>query len=266
MAGRTLSKWERVYMDGYDLSGYGRSIGPLGIEYAVSDLTAPMSDTVKGYLLGQPAITVGTFNGVMQSTTDSGIEISAIQTAGVYRDIMVVFGDRAEPAAAAAGIGVPVFCAKSAHSGFKLADDGGAITITAEFADDDASDITGHGIAWGKLIHAKGAETAVNDQKGINTGYSSTLGGVMAYQVFAGDWAGTLKIQSSVTDVDGDYVDIVGATVTLANSDPCAGMITIPVTETVKQYVRWQLTTTGGTTITFALAWLPQYLSGASYI
>ena len=60
--GRTKHKWERVYVDGYDLSGYGRTIGPLSWAYDEADLTAHMSDTVKGYLPNNANVNLGTFN------------------------------------------------------------------------------------------------------------------------------------------------------------------------------------------------------------
>lgn len=44
--GRTKEKYRRVYIDGYDMSGFGRTIGPLEWKYDEADLTAHMSDTV----------------------------------------------------------------------------------------------------------------------------------------------------------------------------------------------------------------------------
>ena len=48
--GRTVSKWVRCYVDGRNLSGYGRTIGPLTWDYDLADLTCQMSDAVRGGL------------------------------------------------------------------------------------------------------------------------------------------------------------------------------------------------------------------------
>ena len=48
--GRTLQKWVRAYIDGYDMSGYSRSAGVLGWNYNEADLTCQMSDAAMGYL------------------------------------------------------------------------------------------------------------------------------------------------------------------------------------------------------------------------
>jgi hypothetical protein len=252
MTGRTLSRFERVYVDGYDLSGYGRSIGPLGVEFAVIDLTAPMSDAMKGYLLGMPSITVGTFNGVMQSSTDVGTEISVIQSAGSAHDIMVAIGDRAAPA-----IGVPVFCAKSAHSGFHVVEEGGAITVTAEFADVDASDIGDYNDPWGVLLHTKLATTAANTGTGdsvLSPRGTTSLGGYMMYQIFSGDMTGKISVEHSDDNVNANFVGVGGLEYTLG-SFPAAGIIqTTAKTTAINQWTRWQLTIGSGTTLTFALA------------
>ena len=69
--GRTVPKWVRVYMDGYDLSGYSRTIGPLKHEYEEADLTAQMSDAVMGVMPNLPSISPGknrvSINGAMSS-------------------------------------------------------------------------------------------------------------------------------------------------------------------------------------------------------
>ena len=71
MAGRTLPRFTRVYIDGYDMSGYARTIGPLGWEFEEIDLTAQMGDAVKGALPGQATISPGTLNVVFETDSDS---------------------------------------------------------------------------------------------------------------------------------------------------------------------------------------------------
>ena len=69
--GRTHSKWDRVYVDGYDFSGQARKVGPLSIEYDAADLTA-LSNPVKGYLPNIASVNVGAINSVFDNTATTG--------------------------------------------------------------------------------------------------------------------------------------------------------------------------------------------------
>lgn len=254
--GRTLPKFARIYIDGYDLSGYSRDIGPLLWEFDAADLTAQMNDAAKGYLPNLCNISPGTLNGVLQSTTDSGIEISEIQTAGTTRDIMIPVGIRAAPA-----IGDPVFCCKSSHNGFHVVENGGAMTITTEFGAWDASDPTAYPVPWGVLLHANGGYiTAVNSSTTdtVDNGAQTTKGGYLAYQITGRDATGSLSVQHSATNVNGDFVDLGGCVVTLgAGAINLAGIqqTTLPTT-TVERFIRWQITISTGIYYTFALAFV----------
>jgi hypothetical protein len=253
MTGRTLARFMRVYVDGYDLSGYGRSIGPLRAEWDLADLTAPMSDAVMGYLPNHLSISPGTFNGVLQATTDSGTEISAIQLPGVQRDIMVLIGDKAAPV-----MGDRAFVAKTSHSGFHVVENGGAIYITADFDEYDAADSISYARPWGRCLHPYGAETGANssttDTVDINTG---CYGGYMAWQVFGGDIAGTLTLQDSADNVDGNFVNHDGLTASVDGASPGGGIVqATDSTEIVNRYMRWQLSVDSGSSLTFALAFV----------
>ena len=80
-SGRMILKNTRVYVDGYNLSGYARSVGPLNWECGEVDLTAPMGDAIKGVLPGQPSITLGALNTVLDPTATTG-PIARMGTAG----------------------------------------------------------------------------------------------------------------------------------------------------------------------------------------
>jgi hypothetical protein len=249
MTGRTLPKWARVYMSGIDLSGMGRDVGPLVWQCDEADLTAQMNDAAKGSLPNLITVSPGTYNGVLQSTTDTGIEVSAIQTAGVGRDIMIPIGDRAAPA-----FNDPVFCCKASHNGLHVVESGGAITITAEFGSYDASDVVGGVLPWGKLIHINEAETAVNSSTTdtLDIGAAGATYGYFAWQIFSGDIAGTIKVQHSDANTDVSFVDLTGCSATIAV--PGAGMALATISP--KQYIRWQITISSGTTLTFAMAFV----------
>jgi hypothetical protein len=248
--GRTLEKWIRVYCDGYDLSGMGRTIGPLAWLFDDVDLTAPMSDAAKGSLPNLCNISPGTYNGVLQSTTDSGTEISKIQGAGVGRDIMIPCGIRAEPAA-----GDQVFCCKATHSGFGVVESGGAMTISGTFGAWDVSDLPSYPIPWGQLITAKSTITGTGNQTGVNTGQDTARGGYMMYQVFtgtSGTW--TLHLEDSPDNIS--YTDVEGLTVTVAAASiPCAGIIqTTAITTQIEGYVRLVATEDVAGSIVLAVA------------
>jgi hypothetical protein len=188
------------------------------------------------------------FNGVLQATIDSGMELSAIQTAGVQRDIMIPIGIRAAPAA-----GDPCYCCKATHSGFTVMEDGGAMMVNATFGSWDASDTVIYPIPWGQIIVAKSTITVTTTSAAV-LGTSCT-GGYMMYQVFSGSsgrW--TIKLQDSVDD--NVYADIEGLTVMIADaSSPTAGIVqTTATTNTVDNYIKCVMTEDSAGTIILAVA------------
>ncbi len=220
--GRSLLKWLRVYCDGYDLSGMGRTIGPLACTFDSADLTAQMSDTVKGYLPNLCSISPGTYNGVLKSTTDSGVEVSRIQSAGTSRVLMIPWGIRGEPAA-----GDPVFACKSSHNGFQIAEDGGAVVINGVFGEWAASGAIGMQNPWGQLLipNSSLATTTTSSSARDYTQASTLHGGFLVYQILTGSTGGwTIHVEDSTND--SVWADVEGATVTIADvSTPQAGIV-----------------------------------------
>jgi len=265
--GRTKQKYWRVYANGYDLSGYSRSIGPLALEYDEADLTAYMSDVVKGYLPNMCHISPGTLNAVFDNTATTGLYALTQATAGSSRNLMVPIGIRAAPAD-----GDPVFCGQFYQDSFNVTEDGGAVTATIQYSG-LAADATTKVYAqqpWGILLHAKAIRT---EATGVNTAagflnYSAsattTQGGYFMYQVFAGDGTLTLSVQDSDDwDDPADY-DITVATTGLINcAVPTSGVIAVPTTTTLREGLRWQIDFNAGggtaTTVTFACAFMRIY-------
>jgi len=56
--GRTVLKYTRVYVSGYDLSGYARNIGPLDTMFAEGN-DDPLNAAIVGAWLGQATISPG---------------------------------------------------------------------------------------------------------------------------------------------------------------------------------------------------------------
>lgn len=115
--GRTLQKHFRFYVDGYDLSGMTRSVGPFGIVSDEADLTT-WTDQVKGYLPGHTQITLGTFNAVFDNTAATGVH-TVLGTAGGLRTCLLAMGIRGAPAD-----GDPCFAGQFKQGAYQAVDDG----------------------------------------------------------------------------------------------------------------------------------------------
>jgi len=252
MTGRTVAKHARFYMGGYDLSGYARTFGPLVWTYDEQG-EAALSDEIKNYLPGHPTVSVGQLNGFFDNTATSGLHVVA-SAAGVIRTVMAPIGMRAAPAA-----GDPVWGGQYTQLGYQSTGEG-LVGVNIPFGGWDNSGTTeAYDQPWGVLLHAKGAETAASTTTGagIDTaGGQTTKGGYMIYQVFTGTGAVTISIDDSSDD--SSYGALTDATIAIADaSTPQAGIVALGKTDTVEQYLRWQIAAGGGfSTVTFALAFV----------
>ena len=253
--GRTVgSKFTRAYVDGYDLSGYTRTVGELQYEHDQNEIVT-LTDSVMGAYPGQCTIAVGDINAVLETNTGSTAMHGKFSAGGdAVRDVMIPIGIRAAPAA-----GDPVFCAQVTQNAYMLEDPGdGAVTVTMDLGSQDARyDSTGsYDIPWGYLIHAKGAETAVNTGSACCTGGGqTTAGGYMMYQVFPGSTGTvTLKVQDSTGGAFSDLVSSGVLTQTAATGQ--AAVIALAPGATVDTDLRFQVAFTTATTSTFALAFV----------
>ena len=246
MTGRTVTKHTRVYVDGYDLSGDARSIGPLINTYDEADLTG-FSHAVKGGLPGHATNGVGTLNATFNNTASTGIH-SVISGAGNMRTVMVAQGMRAAPAA-----GDPVYMGEFEQVDYLL-DNATGTYLNVQFGNSSARASTFlYSKPWGDLLHANSAATAANSATGgIDGGAASAFGGYLVYQVFAGNGTATISIDDSADD--SSYSALSGATSgSIDFSTPTAGRVAIGRTADVRQYLRWQIAMGTATTVTFAL-------------
>lgn len=254
MAGRTLSRWTRVYVGGYDLSGYSREIGPLVTQYDVAS-EAALSDAVKGGLPSHVRLGVGTLNGFMDNTATSGLHVLHSAPGSSYV-VQVAIGDRAAPAA-----GVPVYAGRFYTDAYTFnADDAGLAHVSIPFGDWDIANLVDYQRAWGALLHANSAVTAVNTSgTGVDDNYlgaSTAFGGFMAYHVTAGDGTATITVQHSATEVNANYANLGGCTTgSIDCSSVQSGIVTTTAkTTTVNRYLRWQIVFGTATTVTFVLS------------
>ncbi len=80
----------------------------------------------------------------------------------------------------------------------------------------------------------------------------------MVYHVFAGDGTATITVEHSVDEVDGNYAALGGCTSgEIDFSSVASGIVpTTAITTTVNQYLRWQISLNGASTVTFALSFI----------
>jgi hypothetical protein len=250
MAGRTVSKHTRVYVGGYDLSGHSRSIGPLAETYAEDEGTA-MSDAIVGVLNGQATVSVGTLNGIFDNTATTGLHTLHAAGPGSRHVVTVALGDRAAPT-----IG-DVCYAGHFEQGHYLADlSGGMVFATLPFARTSIAATTlAYAKPWGVLLNANSARTAANAGTGVDnaTAGETTHGGFLAYHITAGDGTATISIDDS--EDNSSFTALSGATTgELDTTTVQAGIVALGRTDTVRRYLRWQVSLNTATTVTFVLS------------
>lgn len=239
-------------MDGYNVSGYARKIGPLTTEYDTVDLTA-LSDAIKGGLPGTGHLTTGALNGVLDPTATTGLHAIASAPAGTKRLVTVAIGMRAAPT-----MGDPCFTAQMSQLGYGAEDDGGAVTVSVplgEYSADATTLLYSRG--WGVILDpGSTARTDVNGSTGVDDliapAVTSTRGGYMVYHVLASNAAGAtgvIKTQDSDTNVSGDFDDLASTGVITVTAG-VSGIVALAPTATVRQFLRHQLVFTTMTSIT----------------
>ena len=258
--GRTIfDLWARFYADGYDLSGYARKLGELKWEYAAQP-DAAWTDAVKNVIMpGQASLGVGTLNGFFDNTAVSGLHVVA-NGAGVKRVVMIPIGIRAAPAQ-----GDPVYCGEFEQLDYKAQVDGSNVVASIPFGDADAvAAALAYSKPWGVLLAEKAAaeRTAVNTAIGVDCGeVTTTKGAFMIYQVFAVSGTGnvTISVQEADTNTNLSFAALSPALSSGAiahTAVPCAGVVALATTQTIKQFTRWQMALSGITGATFSLAFV----------
>lgn len=249
MTGRTIKRWNRVYVGGYDLSGYTRQFGPLLVDYGGESDNA-LADAVKGALPDQAILGFGELNVFLDYTPDGSHDVLA-GSEGQDFGVMAAVGFRAEPVA-----GDPAFCGIFPLLRYQAPISGSFVTVSAGFGMTPVTSLIPYSNPWGVLLHAKAARTAVNTSIGIDdNGAATSKGGYMAWQVLAGDGTATLKVQDASTNTNPSFADLAAATTGVINcAVPGAGIVALSVAATVRRYLRWQIVFGTATTVTFALA------------
>jgi len=245
---RTHKKNWRVYVDGYDMSGYGFDIGPL-VEGSEPNGNTAFSDAIHGFYPGQTMLSVGTLNTNLDNTASTGSHTALNDNA--LRVVTVAIGDVDAPAA-----GDPIFTGEFEQKDY-LATGEGMVTATIGFEPSISASALLYNRAWGRLLHPLGAETAVNSSTSdYDYGAQTTLGGYMVYHCTTSNGTVALKVQDADTDADGNYSDLVSSGDIDASATPQSGIVALSTSATVERYVRWQLTFNTATTATFVIGFV----------
>lgn len=260
MAGRTVDKHSRVYIDGYDFSGYTRSLGAMPWEFDYQ-IDASLTDEIKGGWPGRASIGLEQVNGMFDNTATTGFQ-TVLNAPGVMRTVMIPIGIKAAPAQ-----GDPCWMAELEQVDFKSDVANGMLNATMKFGGHSArGTFYNYPTPWGWLLRPYTATTAVNSAVGIDdlagVPTSTAYGGYMAYQIFARNGTVTIKVQDAATNADGSFADLSGCTTgVLSYGAPgiAYGMVAIGKTATVRRYLRWQIVLGTATTVTFALAFVRGY-------
>ena len=256
MAGRTLKRYARVYVDGYDMSGYSRSIGPLLWEFEPMGMTA-FQDSSNGYLPNTPTISPGALNVVMENDSDGTAAHGILSTQNDDRVVLVALGDRAAPVA-----GDPAFMGEFLQLGYTADDDGGAMVANVPFGPWEGASLINYGQPWGTLAHPlSAADSDGSDSDDFIDGGSSdatAYGGYMIWHVTAGNGTATITMEHCATETDSDAAAIGGLT---TGEIDCAvrqtGVaVTTAKTTSINQYTRWQISMNTASTVTFALGFV----------
>ena len=258
---RTHSKHTRLYADGVDISGYSRSVGTLGWVFD-AEPDAAFTDQVKNILIGKCDIQAGAISAFMDNDP-AGLHALAGTGTNDHgtRNVMIAIGANAAPVQ-----GDNVFAWKFEQTSYQVEQGGGFVAVTIPLGGASSQGVLNYKKPWGKLLHAKGTETAVNSAVGIDD-YGATppsLGGIFIYHCHSSIGGNiTLKAQEADTNVDGSFGDITGATSGLidASAAPKHGMIAIATTYALKRYLRWQVVFDVGTSATFTAAFIRNTLA-----
>lgn len=248
---RSILKNTRFFADGYNLSGYTRSFGPLSVEFDTDEM-ATLTDAVKGTLLGQPTFSVGTLNGVFDNTATSGLHVLASVIAA--RNVCVLIGGESAPAA-----GCPAFAGKFNQLAYPVEFGNVEPTGSIQFGKTPVTNLLNYIKPWGVCLQPGDSQTGANSATGVDdNGAATTAGGYLAYQILSITGSGTATISIDDSANNSTWLALSGATTgAISNtSAPTSGVVQLGTTATVRRYLRWQLSLSGSTACSFVLTFV----------
>lgn len=254
--GRSILKYGRVYVDGYDLSGHTRSIGPLGCTFAEGN-DDPLTADMIGTWLGQATITPGNLNSIFDNTASTGMH-ALMSAPAVTRNLIYAQGIQAVPAQ-----GDPVFCGQFRQDDYMAGPGETPSALTIKFSPSaSGGSALNYSIPFGVLLHTNTASTTDNAAAGVDGGGETLYGGYMMYQITDStgsdaDITAAIKVQDA-TSSGGAYSDLLSSG-TIHCHAGTSGVVALAKTAHVQAFTRWQIAWGSATSITFVLAFVRNF-------
>jgi hypothetical protein len=238
-----LTRYARVYVGGYDLSGDVRTFNSLDFQAPEVDMTG-LSNAVNNFLAGHRQVGVRGYQAYMNDATGGA---SAVMQPPASHVVSVFLGGGAAPAAGDMAYLLP---------GVQLADAAEFSAAVGMFSTDmplDAAVADGnYRTPWGKVLLPLTALTATTNGTAVDLGAAGTLGGHATLHVTAAGTTWAFVIQQSAT---GLFAGEETTLLTFASTGGAVGGEWKSVSGNVARYVRLVATkTTGNVTIAAAFA------------
>lgn len=248
---RINDAYTRVYVDGYDVSGYANQVGDLDFAHAFTPQAA-FSDAVYNGLAGKTTISAGSINAFLDNDAAG---LTALTKTGIgTRDLMVAYGTTGEPVK-----GNPFFAWTFEQTGFKAGGGSGFLAATLNVGNASYAGPITNRKPWGVILHPKGTETAANTAIGVDDfGAATAFGGIFAYHLHSSNGTVTLSVDDAATNTNPNFSALSGATsgsITAAVT-PKHGMVALGLTATVRRYLRFQVAFGTATTCSFTCGFI----------
>jgi len=247
---RLNSKFTRVYINGYDVSGTARNCGTWGAKVSLPTASA-YSDEVENTVPGKANIVCGPINAFLAPSATVGLH-ELMNSGSAIADILIADASIAVPAA-----GDPVFAWRMQESEY-MANGEDIVGVNIAFPDAAYNSVLTYDNPFGYLLHAKSEVDAVNTAAGVDFGAQTTKGGWLMYQIFDITGAGTVTLSIEHAAIS-TYAALTGATsgAIATASAPISGIVALSSALTVEKKTRWQIAFGGDATkCTFALAFI----------
>ena len=237
MAGKDkLTRYMRIYVGGYDLSGDARTFATADNNMA-EVLMHGWSETHKNYLADKMRmIGIRGFQALMNDASGRAFDQLKNGSGGSTRTSLL-FGGGAAPV-----VGDPAYMMPSTQMQEVAGMDGGAAVINADFLPDAAQVNANYDNPWGVVLSNDTSRTGTYTGSSVDNAASSANGGTGLLHVLAssgGTW--TLKIQDSAND--SAWADLI----TISADGSAVASEAGHVAGTVDRYTRALLTRTSGT-------------------
>lgn len=239
--GKTSTRWYRLWVDGYSMSGLARSIGSMGVEYRPDRVTG-WQDSAHSHTLGHPAVKFENLEVVFSS----GIAFGSAE--GGSWDVLNDFGERV--ITLAMGIrgymleGDPCFLATQEQTKFESSAGNGSVLVRADFRQGVTRPYA-NPFGFALIARVAGGLQSSTDFDVIDLGSAHAAGAVAHLHVYGGvgtvNWAFAIK-HSTTGAFAGE--EAVWHTFTADGSSALAEVA--DVSDPLDQYIRFEATRTSG--------------------